>query len=295
MRKQFVKTVEAIVEQDERLVLLLGDIGVFGFQNIFSKYPGRVYNIGICEQAFTSLAAGISKINLIPVVHSIAPFVVERSFEQLKIDFGYQRLRGNFVSIGASYDYAALGCTHHCPGDISLLKTIPGMNIIVPGCDSDFDVLFHTAYSGHNPNYFRLTEKGHAINIPVTFGRGTKIREGCDGTVIAIGPMLERVMNACINIDVTILYYTTLSPFDAEILNATFQKGKIAVVEPFYEGTMSHDILSSLQGKLVNMLSVGVPRKFLTNYGLASEHDVAYELDVASIKTRLEDFFNVNR
>lgn len=292
MRKQFVKTVEAVAEYDERLVLILGDIGVFGFQNVFSKYPERVYNIGICEQAFTSLAAGISKMNLIPVVHSIAPFVVERSFEQLKIDFGYQRLRGSIISIGASYDYAALGSTHHCPGDISLLKTIPGMNIIVPGSDSDFDVLFRAAYSGHNPNYFRLTEKGHALDVPVTIGRGTKIREGRDGTVVVIGPMLERVVNACINVDVTMLYYTTLSPFDAELLSATFQTGKIAVVEPFYEGTMSHDIVSSLQGKSINMLSVGVPRKFLINYGLACEHDIACGLDVASIKARLEGFFN---
>ncbi|MDI6688105.1 MAG: hypothetical protein QME06_07800 [Desulfobacterales bacterium] len=292
MRKQFVKTVEAVVEQDERLVLILGDIGVFGFRNVFSKYPERIYNIGICEQAFTSLAAGISKMNLIPVVHSIAPFVVERSFEQLKIDFGYQRLRGSIIGIGASYDYAALGCTHHCPGDISLLKTIPGMNIIVPGSDRDFDVLFRAVYSGHNPNYFRLTEKGHALDVPVTFCKGAKIRDGRDGTVVAIGPMLERVVNACTNVDVTILYYTTLSPFDAELLSTTFQTGKIAVVEPFYEGTMSHDIVSSLQGRSINMLSIGVPRKFLTNYGLASEHDVACGLDVASIKTRLEVFFN---
>jgi len=295
MRKQFVKTAEAVAEHDERLVLLLGDIGVFGFQNVFSKYPERVYNIGICEQAFTSLAAGISKMNLIPLVHSIAPFVVERCFEQLKIDFGYQRLRGSFVSIGASYDYAALGCTHHCPGDIALLKTIPGMNIIVPGSDRDFDVLFRAAYSGHNPNYFRLTEKGHALDVPVTFRRGMKIREGRDGTVVAIGPMLERVVNACINVDVTILYYTTLSPFDGELLSATFQKGKIAVVEPFYEGTMSYDIVSFLQGKSINMLSVGVPRRFLINYGSATDQDVACGLDVAGIKTRLEGFFNAKK
>ncbi|MCX5815083.1 MAG: hypothetical protein NTX75_02415 [Proteobacteria bacterium] len=292
MRKQFTDTIENILMQDDRLVLLLGDIGVFGFRKAFEQYPDRVYNIGILEQSTISLAAGLAKTDLIPLVHTIAPFLIERSLEQLKIDFCYQGLGGNFVSVGASYDYAALGCTHHCPGDISLLKTIPGMNIIVPGSDRDFDVLFRAAYSGHNPNYFRLTEKGHALDVPVTFSRGTKIREGRDGTVVAIGPMLERVVNACINVNVTILYYTTLSPFDAALLSSTFQKGKIAVVEPFYEGTMSHDIVSSLQGKSINMLSVGVPRKFLINYGLASEQDVACGLDVAGIKTRLEGFFN---
>jgi transketolase len=295
MRQQFVKTIENTLDQDDNLVLLLGDIGVFGFRKAFEKFPARVYNIGILEQATVSLAAGLAKTGLVPVIHTIAPFLIERSLEQLKIDFGYQRLGGNFISVGASYDYAALGCTHHCPGDIALLKTIPGMNIIVPGSDRDFDVLFRAAYSGHNPNYFRLTEEGHALDVPVTFSRGTKICEGRDGTVVAIGPMLERVVNACINVDVTILYYTTLSPFDAELLSSTFKNGKIAVVEPFYEGTMSHDIVSSLQGKSINMLSVGVPRKFLTNYGLASEHDAACGLDVAGIKAKLEGFFNAKR
>jgi transketolase len=281
------------MDSDDSLITILGDIGVFGFRNIFSKYPDRVYNIGICEQAFTSVAAGISKMNLIPMVHSIAPFLVERAFEQLKDDFGYQKLRGNFVSVGASYDYAALGCTHHCPGDVSLMKTIPGMNVVVPGSDRDFDELFRKVYAGPNPNYIRLTEKGHSLNTPVTFGRGEKIRDGKDGVIVAVGPMLERVINACINLDVTILYYTTLAPFDSELLFSTTKNEKVAVVEPFYEGTMAYDVMSSLGGKSINLLSIGVPRKFLSNYGLASEQDILYGLDVLGIKSKLESFFNV--
>ncbi len=278
---------------DDKLVTLLGDIGVFGFRNVFSKYPDRIYNIGICEQAATSLAAGLSKINFIPVFHSIAPFVVERAFEQLKDDFGYQKLRGNFVSVGASYDYAGLGCTHHCPGDVALLKTIPGLNIVVPGSDRDFDELFRTVYAGPNPNYFRLVEKGHSLDIPVIFGKGIKIKDGADGIVIAIGPMLERTINACLNVDVTILYYTTLSPFDSELLSKEFRNNKIAIVEPFYEGTMTFDIVSALKNKSVNLLTIGVPRRFLTNYGTDLNHDILCGIDTENIKIRLEGFFNV--
>ena len=60
MRKQFVRTVEDLMAKDERLVLLLGDIGVFGFRNAFQRFPTRTYNIGVCEQAMTGLAAGLS-------------------------------------------------------------------------------------------------------------------------------------------------------------------------------------------------------------------------------------------
>jgi len=122
MRKQFVRTTEEIMTKDPRLVLLPGDIGVFGFRNAFQRHPERTYNIGICEQAMTSLAAGLAKEGFIPVLHSIAPFVVERSFEQLKVDLCYQNLPAKIVSVGGSYDYAGLGCTHHCPGDVAVLR-----------------------------------------------------------------------------------------------------------------------------------------------------------------------------
>lgn len=88
------------MEQDKRVALLLGDIGVFGFKKSFELFPDRVFNIGILEQSTIGLAAGLSMQELIPIVHTIAPFLVERGIEQLKDDFGYQKLGGNFVSVG---------------------------------------------------------------------------------------------------------------------------------------------------------------------------------------------------
>ena len=142
MRKQLVKTVSDILEKDPRVVLLLGDIGVYGFREAFEKYPKRVYNIGILEQASVGLAAGLALEGMIPIFHTIAPFMVERALEQLKVDFGYQGLGGNFISVGGSYDYASLGATHHCPGDVQILKTIPGAQIFVPGHPIEFDAHF---------------------------------------------------------------------------------------------------------------------------------------------------------
>src|SRR5258708_3697156 len=101
IRQQFVATVESLLQDDSKLMVLLGDIGVFGFRNSFAAYSDRVINIGILEQATVSFAAGLSREGLVPIFHSIAPFVVERAYEQLKNDFCYQQLGGNFVSVGA--------------------------------------------------------------------------------------------------------------------------------------------------------------------------------------------------
>ena len=293
MRKQFITTVEDLISKDEKIVLLLGDIGVFGFRNSLKSFPERVFNIGILEQAMTSLAAGMSKEGFYPIIHSIAPFIVERCFEQLKVDIGYQKFPINIVSVGASYDYAALGCTHHCPGDVSLMLTIPGMNVLVPGTEKDFDNLIRQTYKIGKPNYVRLTEKGHLIEgINVEYGKGVKIKSGVNGTVIVIGPMLQKVLEACKDLDVTVLYYTTLSPFDGHLLRENLYNGKIAIVEPFYEGTTAHIVLKELEAIPISLQSLGVPREFLTRYGSAAEHDEYLRLDSKNIFKRLNSFFN---
>ena len=85
-----------------------------------------------------NVAAGLSKTGFIPVIHTIAPFLVERSFEQIKLGFGYQKLKGNLVSVGAGFDYCTLGCTHHCYDDFALLKNVEGSQIIYPGSPKEF-------------------------------------------------------------------------------------------------------------------------------------------------------------
>jgi transketolase len=288
MRKQLVNTVESILEKDNRLVLLLGDIGVFGFRRAFELFPERVYNIGILEQSTISAAAGLAMEGLIPVVHTIAPFLVERSLEQLKDDFCYQRLGGNFVSIGASYDYVALGCTHHCPGDVGILKNLPDMEIVLPGTPSEFDILFNQAYSNQNPTYFRLSDRSNPQGYNVKFGKAEIIKKGKLVTIVVVGPALKPVLEASKDIDVTILYYTTVAPFDGETLRENCVSSKIMLCEPYYSGALSADILNALKPNPIVLDFVGVPHIFLTNYGLAEEHDELIGLTAKNIRERIE-------
>lgn len=289
MRKQFPKTIQELMSTDQQLVVLLGDIGVFGFRHVFAEYPERIYNIGILEQSTISVAAGLAIQKFIPVVHTIAPFIVERALEQLKDDFGYQQLGGNFVSVGASYDYASLGCTHHCPGDVGILKNIPDMEIILPGTAAEFDSLFKQVYANGHPSYFRLSEESNADSLPVEFGQALLIKKGTKATVLAIGNMLDRVVAACTDLDVTILYYTTISPFDAELVQVNYHS-KIVVCEPYYSGALSHDIMMSLAPRPATLLSIGVPRQFLRKYGSIDEHNKYLGLDATSIRDQITSF-----
>lgn len=288
MRKQFTETISDLIERDQNLILLLGDIGVFGFQKIAEKYPQNVHNIGILEPATVGVAAGLSMLGMKPVVHTIAPFLVERCMEQIKNDFGYQKLNGTFVSVGASYDYAALGCTHHCPGDVGLLRQIPEMEIVLPGTSQEFDSLFKETYQNGKPTYIRLSERENTKSYPISFGKGFVVKKGKKATVIAVGPALKPVLEGCINEDVTILYYTTIAPFDTETLKKHTTTQKILLCEPYYAGELVPEIMKALSPKPVVIETIGVPREFLNHYGTTMEHDEYIGMTPENIATTLK-------
>lgn len=288
MRKQFVRTVEELMAKDERLVLLLGDISVFGFRNAFQRHPDRTYNLGVCEQAMTGMGAGLARAGCLPILHTIAPFLVERCFEQIKVDLCYQKLPANIVSVGASYDYAALGCTHHCPGDVAVLRMLPGMEIVVPGTPVEFDRLFRSAYANSNPTYFRLSERSNPQTYEVEFGRANVLKKGKQATVIAVGPVLPPVLAAVQDLDVTVLYYTTVAPFDGDTLRQNCESRKVALVEPYYQGVLVADIHAALGLAPLTIDAMGVPHRFLTYYGTVDQHDEAIGLNPTAIRERVQ-------
>lgn len=155
MRKQFPQTVLELMDKDERIVVLLGDIGVHAFRDVFAKYPKRCYNIGICEQTMVGMAAGMAMAGMIPIVHTIEPFLVDRAFEQIKLDFGYQELPGNIVGVDISTTAPNLGYTHQCPYAISHMKDVQGMKTFEPSTAEEFNTWFKDGYD-KGLNYFRI-------------------------------------------------------------------------------------------------------------------------------------------
>ncbi len=154
-RSQFPKTVMDIMDKDPRVVVLLGDIGHFAFKDVFAKYPTRIYNVGICEQSMVGMAAGLAMAGFIPIVHTIEPFLVERAFEQIKDDFGYQELIGTIVGVDVSETSPNLGYTHQCPYALQMMGFIKGMKVSEPINSLALDIWLKEYYD-KSLNYIRI-------------------------------------------------------------------------------------------------------------------------------------------
>lgn len=287
MREMFVHTTNELINKDQRVALILGGISVASFADSIEKYPERVFDAGISEQADLSIAAGMAITGMIPIFHTIAPFMAERAYEQLKIDFGYQNIGGNFISNGASIDYSSFGATHQCPAEMPILTQIPHMQIIVPGTPDEFRALFLETYDNGAPTYLRLSRDVNKESQDVKFGKAHVIRRGKDLTIIAVGPMLKMVLEAAEGFDATILYYTTIHPFDSTALADNIDSRKLLVCEPYYEGALDYDIVSSVKGYL-DIDHCGMPHEFCKHYGTTVENYEAMGMTVESIREKIK-------
>ena len=269
-----VRDVSSMIRNEEDTSLFLVDIGVWAFSGILKDYPGRVMNIGIFEDGMVSLAAGMALGGIIPTVYGISPFIVNRAMEQLKLDFAYQGLQGNFITTGAAYDFSTLGYSHYCPEDLGVISMIPGFEFVAPGTAAEFSRLFgQTRRDGH-PTYYRLSDHVNKTEAEVEFGKAAVIQTGSRATVVAVSMMLDTVLETYAGEDVSILYYTTLLPFDRETLREHYNGGRILLYEPHYEGTLLYEVYKTFPDRPVQVSCTGVRREILRNYGSKKQNDV---------------------
>jgi transketolase len=284
MRRQFKDTVMRLAEQDNRLVLLFGDISVFLFNDFRETYPDRFFNAGICENTLISMGAGMSAAGFHPVVHTIAPFVTERSYEQVKLDVCYNRFPCTIVTTGGSFDYAWDGATHHCYTDLELMRMLPGMQVMQPGSKKEFDVLFTNCYSNGNPSYIRIAADEHGVDFPVEFGKGIIIKEspGSGITIATAGPILRNVMAACSDMPINILYFHTIKPLDAELIRR-FAYTKIIVVHDAYGLFEAINACCCAETEYH-----GLPDEFCCYYGTLEDIRKRIGIDPKEIRNRIK-------
>jgi transketolase len=294
MRDTFVRTTQKLLDDDPRTALVLADISSDHFRPAQRAHPDRVINVGIREQLMLSVAGGLALTGLRPYVHSYAPFLVDRAYEQVKLDLDHQGVGAVLVSVGASYDGSNSGRTHMSPGDVALIDTLDGRwTVHVPGHPDEVPDLLRAAAGHDDPVYVRLSvrtnEKPHppARTLQV-------LRRGTAATVVAVGPMLDPVLEATTDLDVTVAYTHTPRPFDAaglrELAWDTLGTTEIVLVEPYLAGTSARLVADALSDVPHRLLNLGVGRTDVRRYGSPADHERWHGLDPATLRHRITGF-----
>ena len=295
MRTAFAEEASALLDEDPLAAVVLAEISADLFAKAAARHPDRVLNVGIREQLMVSVGGGLALAGMRPILHSYAPFLVERAFEQVKLDLAHQGGHAVLVSIGASYDAARAGRTHQAPEDVALVDSVPGFSVVVPGHPSEVRGLLREAVGGLDSGsaYLRLSTESNREARPLWPGLQV-VRSGRRAVVVAVGPMLDPVLDAVGDLDVTVAYTTTVRPFDAEGLRSLeASSGAVVLVEPYLAGTSAFHASQALASRPHRLLSLGVQRGELRRYGTPADHAALQGLDAAGIRRSVSRFLGL--
>lgn len=229
-------------EMDDRTVILTADLCSFsGLDRFKSKYPDRLYNVGIAEQNMVSMAAGFAREGLVPFATTYATFASMRSTDQVKVSMGYMGLPVKLVGLTAGYSVGVLGPTHMSLEDIAVMRALPNVVILSPAdCTATVKATLAAAKLDM-PVYLRLTG---TMNCPIVYkedfdfevGKAITLREGTDVSLIATGSMVyhalktaEHLAEAGISSEVVDMH--TLRPLDLDAVDRACAKKLLVTVE----------------------------------------------------------------
>lgn len=250
------------------LVVLDADLAGATKTNVFQKaFPERHIDCGIAECNMTGIAAGLATCGKIPFISSFAMFAAGRNFEQVRNSIGYPHLN---VKIGATHAGITVGedgATHQCNEDIALMRTIPGMTVIVPSDDVEARAAVEAAINFDGPVYMRFGRAAVPVindtpDYKFEIGKGVMLREGSDVTIIATGTCVASALEAAEKlaadgISAEVINIHTIKPLDTELVLASAKKtGKVVTAE-------EHSVIGGLGSAVCDLLSEQAPTKVL--------------------------------
>lgn len=287
-RTQFARTTTDLLDRDLSTALVLAEISARFFGAAVRRHPDRVVNVGIREQLLVNVGAGMALTGMRPIVHSFGTFLVERAFEQVKLGFGHQGVGGVLVGVGGSFDASRAGRTHQVPGDVALMDTLPDVSIHAPGTVAETDDVLRAAVAAEGLHYVRVVEQTNSESFA---GPGLHVvRRGSGATVVALGPVLDEVLAAAADRDLTVLYAHTVRPFDGPALRRLLTTPEVVLVEPWLAGTSARCVADALADVPHRLLALGTRRSELRHYGSPAEHQRAHGLDAAGLRRSVDAF-----
>jgi len=257
---------EALVELgkiNDKVVVLDADLSGSTKTAMFKKeFPDRFINCGIAEANMISVAAGIATTGLIPFASTFAMFASGRAFDQIRNSVAYPKLNVKICATHAGITVGEDGATHQCIEDLSIMRTIPNMTVINPADATEAKKAVHAIAQMQGPVYMRLGRS----DVPIIFnddydfviGKGVKLTDGNDVTIIATGIMVEAALIASEQlknegISARVVNISTIKPIDRDIIiDSAVATGAIVTTE-------EHNVIGGLGAAVCEVICESVP------------------------------------
>lgn len=236
MRNAFASEITRLAQQEERIVLLSGDIGNRLFDDFKAKFPDRFYNCGVAEANMVGVAAGLAASGYLPICYTIAPFVTYRCMEQIRVDVCYHNVPVVIVGTGGGLSYASLGATHHSCEELGMLRLLPNLTVLAPADSAEVRSCMRSLVNSPRPAYMRIGKKGepqiHAHPPEFGPGKGLVLREGTDVWLLGSGTILSEVLGAAellsaAGLSIGVASLPSLKPMDTPLLEHAFSNSNL--------------------------------------------------------------------
>ena len=301
MRKVFNETLLKIAREDERIFMILSDIGYGEIEPFAAAFPDRYYNCGVAEQNMTGVACGVAMEGNIAVTYSIANFPTIRCLEQIRNDVCYHNANVKIVIIGGGLAYGCLGVSHHSTEDLAIMRALPNIVVCAPCDNIEAAAATRAMIERDGPFYYRCGYKGerdiHDGPVDFQIGRAITVAEGPDATVIFTGTIgynakLAADRLSAEGIRLRLISMHTVKPIDRKaILDAARQTGGIITVEEHNLcgglGSAVAEVLCDEQAAGVKFRRIALPD---VNVGYVATHPTLLERYGLSVGALYEAF-----
>lgn len=241
MRATFNKTLLELAKKDNRIYLILADIGYGEIEPFAESFPERYYNVGVAEQNMTGVACGVAMEGNISITYSIANFPTLRCLEQIRNDVCYHNANVKIVIIGGGAAYGPLGISHHSTEDLAIMRALPNLVVLAPSDCIEAEAATRAMIEYNGPVYYRCGYKGekdiHSGTIDYRIGKAIQVTEGNDAAVIYTGTIGYNALLAVKELEkkgihCRLISMHTVKPIDREIIvKAAIETGRIITVE----------------------------------------------------------------
>jgi transketolase len=198
MRQAFVQTLCEMAETDDRIVLLTGDLGYMALEPFRDRFPARFFNVGVAEQNLIAVANGLAHAGFRPYAYSIAPFIALRALEFTRNGAVEHRWPLRIIGMGTGFDYGSAGSTHYAVEDIAVMRTMPGLLVVVPADSRQAARAIAATRAHEGPIYYSLSKQDTALPCDLEFepGRLNVLRPGAELAMIGMGATAGAVLAA---------------------------------------------------------------------------------------------------